>query len=75
MMIGLEFGMIECYQDSPIMTGFDILHILQGMVILGQTIISLSSGRMTLMILMIVDGKKNIITHGVEINQPLSGRI
>ena len=75
MMIGLGFGMIECYQDLPIRTGFDILHILQGMETLVQTIISLFSGRMILMILMTVDGKKNIITHGGGINQPLSGRI
>ena len=75
MMIGLGFGMIECYQDLPIMTGLDTLHILQGVVTLVQTIISLFSGRMILMILMTVDGKKNIITHGGGINQPLSGRI
>ena len=75
MMIGLGFGMTEYYQDLPIMTGLDTLHILQGMVTLVQIIISLFNGRMILMILMTVDGKKSIITHGEEINQPLSGRI
>ena len=58
MMIGLGFGMIEYYQDLPIMTGLDTLHILQGMVTLVQIIISLFNGRMILMILMTVDGKK-----------------
>ena len=75
MMIGLGFGMIEYYHDLPIMTGLDFLHILQGMVTPVQIIISLFNGRMILMILMTVDGKKNIIPHGGGINQPLSGRI
>ena len=74
-MTGLDFGMIGCYQDLPTMIGFDILLTPPEVVIVEQTIILLTNGKMILMSLMVADGKKKITTLGVVTNQRLSWKI